>query len=448
MARRGHETVGLTPDERDEDPVSTYCRTMRVLVIAPGSTGDVAPYTGLGVRLVADGHHVAIAANERFREMVTRAGLEFRLLRGDPEEGNTSAAGQRWHAGGSGPLGQARMVRVLVDYVSRMSEDLIGVVGQGADVVLLNSVALFTGYEVCEGLGVPSVGAFPSPVHPTGELPAAALGLPSLGRTVNRALDRVALAAGAASFGRTSARLRAELGLPPVRASSLWRRLEARDWPAFYGFSRALLPRFGDWPASARVTGTWWPAVPAGWRPDPRLQDFLDSGPAPVYIGLGSRSLPNLDRVRDAVRHGLRQAGLRAVVQSGWAGLSIDDATEDVLSIGDVPHEWLFPRVAAVVHHCGAGTTAAGLRAGVPTVGLPVLADQPFWAARLVSLGASPGAVPLRRLSADRLAGALTCAVRDGRYRRRAEELSGIVTAEDGAAEVAAVLPSLVAPAG
>ncbi|MDN5919016.1 MAG: glycosyltransferase [Pseudonocardia sp.] len=418
---------------------------MRILVLAPGSTGDVAPYTGLGQRLTADGHHVAIAANERFRTMITTAGLEFRLLRGDPESGNTSEEGRRWHADGSGPLGQARMVRVLREYVDTVSEDFIPAVRDGADIVLLNSVALFTGYDVCEGLGVASAGAFPSPVHPTGDLPAAALGLPDLGGTVNRALDRVALAAGALSFGRTAARLRSQLGLAPVRSTSLWSRLAARDWPAFYGYSRALLPRFRDWPRSARVTGAWWPAVPDGWRPDPGLQAFLDAGDPPVFVGLGSRSLPDPDAVQSVIRESLRRAGLRGVVQSGWAGLTGGEKADDrILTIGDVPHEWLFPRMAALVHHCGAGTTAAGLRAGVPTVGLPVLADQPFWASRLVSIGVSPGAVPLRRLTADRLTDALVAATRDTRYRRRAEELKCIVDTEDGAGEVAAVLPSLV----
>lgn len=378
--------------------------------------------------------------------MVTGAGLEFRLLRGDPEPGNTGEDGRRWHASGTGPLGQARMVRVLQNYVDSVSEDFIPVVRAGTDIVLLNTVALFTGYDVCEGLGVPSAGAFPSPVHPTGDLPPAALGLPNLGRTVNRALDRVALAAGAQSFGRTSRRLRSRLGLPHVRPASLWSRLQAREWPAFYGFSSAILPRFSDWPPSAQVTGTWWPATPDGWRPDPRLQDFIDDGDPPVYVGLGSRSLPDPGAALSAVRESLRRVGLRGIVQSGWAGLDGGEADDRILTIGEVPHEWLFPHMAALVHHCGAGTTAAGLRAGVPTVGLPVLADQPFWASRLVEVGVSPGAVPLRHLTTDRLADALTAATRDGRYRRRAEELQRIVRAEDGAGRVAEALPSLVRP--
>lgn len=340
------------------------------------------------------------------------------------------------------------MMRVLVDYVDTVSEDYVPAVATGADVVLLNAVALFTGVDVCDGLGVPSAGAFPSPVHPTGVLPPAALGLPDLGRRLNRALDRVALAAGATSFGRTTARLRARLGLPPVRAASLWPRLEARGWPAFYGVSRALLPDFDDWPPTARVTGTWWAAVPAGWEPDARLREFLDAGEPPVFVGLGSRSLAEPERVRTAIRDGLRRAGVRGVVQSGWAGLDLGDGSDGVLTVGEVPHEWLFPRMAALVHHCGAGTTAAGLRAGTPTVGVPVLADQPFWASRLVACGASPEPVSLRRLTAERLATAVVAATRDVRYRRRAEDARRIMESEDGPGEVAAALPSVVTPTG
>lgn len=414
---------------------------MRVLIVAPGSTGDVVPFTGLGARLMADGHHVAIAANERFRATVTAAGPEFRLLRGDPEEGNTSDEGRRWHAAGTGPLGQIRMTRVLLDYVDQVSQDFEAVMRQGADVVLLNAVALFTGWHVAEGLAVPSAGVFPGPAHPSGEVPPALLGLPDLTPRLNRALTRAALTAGAASSARTVRPLRERLGLPRMRASSLWGELERRGWPVFYGFSEALLPRPTDWPRSAVVTGTWWPAVPPDPAPDPELEAFLDDGPPPVFVGLGSRALVDPDRVRTAVRDGLRRAGLRGVVQAGWGGLSLDG--DDVLTIGEAPHATLFPRMAAVAHHCGAGTTQAGLRAGVPTVGLPVLADQPYWASRLVTIGASPASVPLRTITADRFAAALTAATTDDRYRRRAEELSRVVRAEDGAGVVADLLPRM-----
>lgn len=413
---------------------------MKVLIVAPGSTGDVAPLAGLGARLHREGHDVAVAAHEPFRPLVTTAGLEFRALRGDPAQQGASPEGQRWQRAGNGPIGAARIARLFVDYIDEMSGDVIAAARRGADVMLLNAVAVFTGYHVAEGLGIPSAGLFPAPLHPTGEFPPLSVRLPSLTAGTNRASARAVLAAGAASFGRTTRTVRTQLGLPPMKAASLWRRMDAEGWPAFCGFSESVLPRPADWPDPVRVTGYWWPPAPD--RPLPAALDaFLDAGPPPVFIGLGSRNVGDPDAIGTTIRDALRRAGLRGVVQAGWAGLDVTD--DEVITIGEQPHELLFPRMAAVAHHCGAGTTAAGLRAGVPTVGLPVLADQPFWAARLVALGARPAAIPLKRLTADGLADALSVAVRDDRYRSRAQQLSRAITAEDGAGRVAAALGQL-----
>jgi sterol 3beta-glucosyltransferase len=114
-----------------------------------------------------------------------------------------------------------------------------------------------------------------------------------------------------------------------------------------------------------------------------------------------------------------------------------------VLSIGEVAHDWLFPRMAAVVHHAGAGTTAAGLRAGVPAVAVPVLADQPFWAARLHRLGAAPRPLPLPELTAGRLASTLSQALGNPRHRARAEAMAGRLSAEDGTARILTWLTTL-----
>jgi UDP:flavonoid glycosyltransferase YjiC (YdhE family) len=131
------------------------------------------------------------------------------------------------------------------------------------------------------------------------------------------------------------------------------------------------------------------------------------------------------------------------VVQAGWAGLRVDAAGPDVLGVGEVPHDWLFPRMAAVVHHAGAGTSAAGLRAGVPAVAVPVLADQPFWARRLHELQVAPAPLPLPSLTADRLAAALRRATGDPRHRARAAAMAGRIAAEDGAAAVLRWLDTL-----
>ena len=129
------------------------------------------------------------------------------------------------------------------------------------------------------------------------------------------------------------------------------------------------------------------------------------------------------------------------MVQSGWAGLEVHG--DDVLTVGAVPHEWLLPRAAAVVHHCGAGTTAAALRAGVPTVPVPVAGDQPFWAARQRALGVCPAALPARRLDSDHLADAIAAAVGCRRYRERAGEVAARTALEDGSGRVVAAVDAL-----
>jgi sterol 3beta-glucosyltransferase len=115
-----------------------------------------------------------------------------------------------------------------------------------------------------------------------------------------------------------------------------------------------------------------------------------------------------------------------------------------VLTIGDVPHDWLFDRVAAVVHHCGAGTAAGGLRAGLPVVGVPATGDQLYWARRLRDLGVSAATIPQRRLTAERLGAAIRTALTDSTFRDNAKQLAVCIAAEDGAGRVLAVVESLL----
>ena len=211
--------------------------------------------------------------------------------------------------------------------------------------------------------------------------------------------------------------------------------LGASGWPVCLGYSPAVVPRPTDWPPNVEVVGYWWPATSPRWRPDPELTDFLSAGPPPVFVGFGSLAVGSGEQLGPVILDAIREAGVRAVVQSGWAELSVE--SDDVLLIGEAPHEWLFPRMAAAVHHAGAGTTGAGLRAGLPTVTVPVLADQPFWADRVHDLGAGPAPVPFADLTADRLAAAIRAALDEPRHRDRAAELARLVNGEDGGGAVA-----------
>ncbi|EXU68975.1 UDP-glucose:sterol glucosyltransferase, partial [Streptomyces sp. PRh5] len=226
-------------------------------------------------------------------------------------------------------------------------------------------------------------------------------------------------------------------GLPPATSRAATSHTTGADLrPVFHGFSPLVVPRPADWPSGVEVAGYWWPARPRDWRPPAELTDFLQAGPPPVFIGFGSMAPGEGERLGELVTAAVARAGVRAVVQAGWAGLTA--AGDDVLAVGDLPHDWLFPRTAAVVHHAGAGTTAAGLRAGVPAVAVPAMADQPFWATRLHHLGVAPRPLPLADLTAESLGAAITTCLTAPALRHRAAELADAIGAEDGAASVLA----------
>jgi UDP:flavonoid glycosyltransferase YjiC (YdhE family) len=146
------------------------------------------------------------------------------------------------------------------------------------------------------------------------------------------------------------------------------------------------------------------------------------------------------EETTDLVLQALARAGQRGVLSSGWGGLKKEDLPETVFMIGSMPHSWLFPQMAAVVHHGGAGTTAAGLRAGIPAIVTPYFGDQPFWGQRVYELGVGPRPIPRQRLTADRLAESIRCAVTDMAMREKAARLGERIRAENGIARAVEVI--------
>ncbi|MBP8950704.1 MAG: glycosyltransferase family 1 protein, partial [Candidatus Promineofilum sp.] len=233
------------------------------------------------------------------------------------------------------------------------------------------------------------------------------------------------------------------LDLPAAPLTGPFGSALLRQLPVLYGFSPAVVPRPADWDANIHVTGYWFLDSAAGWTPPPALAEFLDDGPPPVYVGFGSMASRQPEETADLVLRALAETGQRAVMLLGWAGLRADRLPASVIMVESVPHAWLFPRVAAVVHHGGAGTTAAGLRAGAPSVLIPFFGDQAFWAARVQALGVGPTPISRRELTAARLATAIHQAVTDEALRRRAADLGATIRAEDGVGHAVAFFAPL-----
>lgn len=396
-----------------------------VAIAAVGSRGDVAPLAGLGAALRQAGHRVVIAAYTPFADLVTESGCEYRQLPSDftPGTDHADATSKETFAAIFAPRGQRATGQLILDALGNVPADLL----------LLPPLAELAGHPLAEARGIPSVGVRLQPLSPTAEYPPSLLCARSLGRAGNRVVAGAAAWTIDRLYGGVVAQFRRELGLPKVSARALRRRRTRADWPVLHGYSAAVASRPADWRPGLQVTGYWWPPTPPGWQPPPQLTDFLAAGSAPVFLGLGSTvvTAARAEQLAELIAAALRQAGVRGIVQTGWAGLDVTGT--DILTIGDTPHEWLFPKMAAAAHHCGAGTTAAALRAGIPTIALPgPVGDQPFWARRLHTLGAATTALPQRALTAANLAGTIRATLDDDNLRGTTKKLAARLAVEDG----------------
>ena len=262
---------------------------------------------------------------------------------------------------------------------------------------------------------------------PTRDFPLPALVRHDLGGVLNRASYRLLGLLTRPYAGLIRSWREDHLGLaprgdPPAPARTL------------YCYSPSVVPTPGDWPPDTVATGYWFREDRGNEPVDPGLEAFVAAGAPPVYVGFGSSVGPDPARLSAIVAQALREAGARAVIATGWGGLVDGDVGSDSIVTERAPHSWLFPRVAAVVHHGGAGTTAAGLLAGRPTVVCPFQGDQPFWGAAVHRAGAGPEPLPAKKLTAERLAAAIRAGIQDPAMRDRAVELSERIAREDGAA--------------
>ncbi|MEV6721927.1 glycosyltransferase [Streptomyces xanthochromogenes] len=405
---------------------------VRVAIMTVGSRGDVAPYAGLADGLVRAGHDVTVVTHARFEPLLSGSAVRFHPIPIDPHAELHGARGQSLHRSRTGPGKLARVLAMARSLAGEMADDLLRA-AQASDILLLAGSVAPLGCAIAEGLGLPSIGLNLQPLHPTGAFVPPMAGVGSWGAPANRAAGHGVHLALAHVYAPAAQRVRQRLGSSSHGPWAQHRERERAHWPVLHGYSPLVVPRPGDWRPGLDVTGYWWPRVPDPQLPG-ALRDFIADGPAPVFIGLGSATVPDPARVSDEIVRALRAAGLRGVLQEGWAGLHATD--DDMITIGDVPHSVLFPHLAAVVHHAGAGTTGAGLRAGIPAVPLPIQFDAGFWADRLVRLGVAPRAVPLRRLTADGLAAALKEATSDPGHRRRARALADRLATEDGVTPV------------
>jgi sterol 3beta-glucosyltransferase len=437
---------------------------MQITVLAIGTRGDVQPLLALALGLQRTGRHrVRFAAPDDFGALVREHGVDFFPLGMNAREllgtGDLRAG---LESGRSTILWVWQILQTMQPLFERLKTNT-WLACRGAETIVFSTMG-FGAYHVAEKLGVPACWAIPFPaLARTRAFPSVACPQLRLGGTYNLWTHVLAEQFLQALTRRFINRWRREqLHLPAIPPGKWpYSQLNGRPLPMLYSFSPVVVPKPPDWGAHTHITGYWLLDPAPDWQPPARLVDFLNSGPPPVYIGFGSMAHRTPRQTTRLVATALKIAGQRGVLVTGWGGLSVDldveretrfsmrwNIAKDLVSTGlftmdAVPHAWLFPRTAAVVHHGGSGTTGAGLRAGTPSVLVPHTGDQPLWARRVTELGVGPRPVPRRRLTAERLAAAITSAVTDQGMRTRAAALGERIRAEDGIGRAIEVIEGL-----
>lgn len=418
---------------------------MRIAIIALGSRGDVQPYIALGHGLREAGHLVRLVTHQNFEGLVKSHGLEFRPMRGNVQDVIESPEVRELLEKGNFLAITKFTARKAEQAATQWAED--GQAGcEGMELLIAGIGGLFIGIALAEKLHLPLLQAYLVPFSPTKYFPSALLpqALPNLGGAINSLshhLTRQMMWQGFQSADKLARR--SVLGLPSASFFGPFDSNCLKGLPILYGFSPSVIPPPADWDTAQHVTGFWFLDSTEGWTPPSDLMNFLQAGPPPLYIGFGSMSARKPEETADLVLKALEITHQRAILFSGWGGLSRENVPDSVFMIDSIPHSWLFPRVASVIHHGGAGTTAAGLRAGVPSIVIPFFGDQPFWGQLVSDLGVGPAPIPRQKLTADRLARAIQETVTNRAMRQHSAELGSKIQAEDGVANAVRIIQQI-----
>lgn len=411
---------------------------MRITLLTYGSRGDVQPFIALGSRLQQAGHAVRLAAPERFAVQAQTYGMTFTPLPGDVEAMTRDMVDK---AGGNVLRLLSVMIRASLDVVVEMAQRCFAAT-EGAEMVVHSFLTAASGHSSARirrahdisAQGFPffaTTGEFPQVTSP--ELPLGA-GYNRLTHELSHRMIRFVTTTSYQMLHQPHHTLPPPLQWPALGTTT----------PVLQAYSSLVVPRPADWPAGIHQTGFWFLDEGKTYVPPPELSAFLEAGPPPVVIGFSSANGQEARRFLELSVHALRLTGKRGLLLGGWDQGNLDTlaSSDQVLALRDVPHDWIYPRASAIVHHGGAGTTGAALRAGVPAVITPIVADQFFWARRAYQIGASPAPLIAAKMNAETLAAAIT-ATNDPTMRRRAAAIGYCIQSEDGVGNAVRIIEQL-----
>ena len=404
---------------------------MNFTIVTLGTRGDVQPFVALGCGLQNAGFTVKLATHANHEAFIRHYGLDFAPLPGDAYQRLQDIADFATN------INIMRFNLSLLEWIESFLDELLIATEQAcedADVILTTPMGV-AAFHIADKRNVPAIALSYIPVaNPTrafASLLVPEIPLGKFGNLISHYIERQTFILG---FHKMYNRWRVEkLGLP---------RLPFFKWPHYhtnghvipylYGYSPHVIPKPDEWNEHSHVTGYWFLDAPLDWQSPQELVDFINRGPPPVYIGFGSMADPNPRATIQLMFNALKLANQRGIILRGNSGIQAHEVPGNIMVVDSVPHDWLFPQMTAVVHHGGSGTTAAGLRAGVPSIIVPFFADQPFWGQRVHQLGVGPAPIPRKKLTEKNLAHTIRTVLEDPSYRENAVSIGKAVRGEDG----------------
>jgi sterol 3beta-glucosyltransferase len=413
---------------------------MKITILTSGTRGDTQPYIALGMELKKAGHAVQIAAFQNYESFVKLYGLEFYPIKGDVAIITASESGTEAMQADN-PLKFLLSFNKLKSFLFDVQKDFLEAC-RDSDIIVYHPGAAI-GYFAAQHFHVPSVLASPFPMSPTGEYPALIFyNNPRLGKGFNhlthRVFEQIMWFASSAPLKEFWIK---EFGKLPENFSSPFSKQSTKELPTIISCSNFVFPTPSDWPEGIHNTGYWFLDDEQDWQPPSELLDFIKKGTKPIYVGFGSIGDPKtVMQTTNLIIEALQRSTQRGILATGWSGLAKPEhIPENIFIIEGAPHSWLFPKMAAVIHHGGAATTAAGLRAGIPTIIIPHGNDQFAWGRRVFELGVGAKPIPRKTLTAERLSEAIQFALSE-KVVNAAHELGYKIQGERGAENAARII--------